>query len=239
MTTTSVFSPSDPSLKDLLARNIANSQRVIAGEFEKALVDIIEQMEHPPTTAQGMMPIQEVVERIASSLRQGFTGLNPNGFDFCTWMWETAPLHQIDVPAASAEGSKAAFGFCHLRTLAAMTVREYVIHQPEVCDSLIELLDASVQWEDAKTLVKLGMQEYFLANFDEEFSHLCHIASSPSPMRRLVPVLTATARMMQVPESRDAALQILSLAEDASSHPMVGPALDRLRQALDITHAAQ
>ena len=69
---------------EVFERNVLISQRIVAGDFESALEDLIRQFEDPPRNGDRQLPPPDLVKRIARALRSGFAGLPPNGFDFCT-----------------------------------------------------------------------------------------------------------------------------------------------------------
>lgn len=195
-------------------RNIRNSRDVIAGEFENVLADIIEQLSTPIATAGGIVPASEVSRRIAHGLREGFAGLPPNGFDFCTWLWSVAALHDVQIPQANEIGASHGFryGVVHLRKIAVMVAEVYVDAQPQKIESMLPLIDASTGWVDARNLIIFGLLGYYTRHFEQEYAALLELTRETRRWRRLVP-LAVGARMIVV----DASWTSMALALLASS----------------------
>ena len=187
----------------IFERNIGNSQRIITGEFEDALVDIIEQLENPPKSGQGIVPSMENSRRIARAMREGFAGLPPNGFEFAGWLWDVAPLHMLKIPQVNEEGIHQGYqiGFLHLRSIAAMTAEIYIEQQPQKVSSLVTMLDSSVGWLDAKNLIAYGMMSFYQRHFYDQYHRLLEFATdNRKPPAKLIPLVVA-ARMMAVDPS--------------------------------------
>ncbi|MDH7516679.1 MAG: hypothetical protein QHI48_12495 [Bacteroidota bacterium] len=183
----------DPLLKAILARNITNSQRVIAGEFEHVLSDIIQQFERFGGGKNEGIAIPELTHRIARAFCQGFAGLPPNGFEFATWLWDVAPLHFVRLPHDTADSVESSFqhGVIHLRKLAAMVLGFYVKEQPQKAASMVPLLDASVDWVNARHLIIYALREHFVRSFDEEYAFLLACAFDKHLYRKLLPLEVA------------------------------------------------
>jgi hypothetical protein len=204
--------------KGIFERNIRNSQHIISGEFEVALADIIQQLEEPPRIGKNILPSMENVNRIARSLREGFAGLPPNGFEFSTWLWDVAPLHYIKIPQVNEEGIHQGYqiGFLHLRSIAAMTVEVFVEQQPQKIFSLVSLLDSSVGWLDAKNLVVNSMMSFYQRHFEDQYEQLVAFASeTKQPHVKLIPLVVA-ARMIAIdPSYTQAGLELVTPTLDA------------------------
>ncbi len=214
--------------KEIFERNIRNSQIIIAGEFEEALADIIEQLEQPPRVKDGVLPSMENVRRIARALREGFAGLPPNGFEFNTWLWDVAPLHYIRIPKVNEEGIHQGYqiGFLHLRSIAAMTVEAYIEQQPQKVSSLVSLLDSSVGWLDAKNLVVNAMMSFYQRHFDDQYQNLVAYANEKKHRHaKLVPLVVA-ARMIAIdPAYTKAGLELVTPTFDSLDLKIVHDAL--------------
>jgi hypothetical protein len=187
--------------------NIHISLMVIGGEFETALVDIIEQLESPATQDGRVLTAWETGHLIAEALQEGFAGLPPNGFDFACWLWETAPLHVVTIPHANSIGTSHGYryGVVHLRKIAAMIAGTYVQQQPQKTQLVIELIDMSLDWVDARNLITHALLEYYEQHFLVELPALAELSDSPRSWRRLVP-LGVAARLLGTgtPHSGDA-----------------------------------
>ncbi len=183
----------------VFARNIANSQRVITGDFETPLADLIEQFEQPPLADSRMIPLADLSKRIARALRQGFAGLPPNGFEFCAWLWDVAPLHVVGIPQLNDMAASRAYhtGVIHLRKIAAMVLGLYVIEQPQRVPSLIPMLDSSVDWVDARNLIVFSFLDHYVHNFEEEYASLLRLAGERRLMRKLLPLGVAARAVLQ------------------------------------------
>ncbi len=176
-------------MHEIFDRNIRNSLLVTGGEFESALADIIEQLEHPPSLDGRHLAAWEMARMIAEAMGEGFAGLPPNGFDFACWLWETAPLHVVRIPHANSIGTAHGFryGVAHQRKIAAMIAGAYLQQQPLKASQIIELIDMSLDWVDARNLILYGLLEHYDQYFLQEYPVLEELAGSSKPWRRLIP----------------------------------------------------
>ncbi|MDX9759847.1 MAG: hypothetical protein RBU27_11870 [Bacteroidota bacterium] len=182
---------------DIFDRNIRNSLLVNGGEFERVLADIIQQLESPPSDDGRVHTAWEMTRRIAESMREGFAGLHPNGFDFACWLWETAPLHVVGIPQANSIGTMHGYryGVVHLRKIAAMLAGWYVMQQPQKMPLVVELIDMSLDWIDARNLITYGLVDYLEQHVTDELPTLEQLADEERRWRRLVP-LGVAARLL-------------------------------------------
>ncbi|MDT8325637.1 MAG: hypothetical protein RRA94_16095, partial [Bacteroidota bacterium] len=97
--------PDEQTARGIFDRNIANSMAVNGGAFEEVLADVVTQLEQPPRIGDRYLTAWDMARRIAESMSAGFAGLPPNGFDFACWLWETAPLHVVQIPHANTIGT--------------------------------------------------------------------------------------------------------------------------------------
>ncbi|MBL0174328.1 MAG: hypothetical protein IPP94_03515 [Ignavibacteria bacterium] len=190
-------------------RNIRNSQHVVSGDFESALEDIIVQLEQPPVANGKDVQVADLTKRIARALRSGFAGLPPNGFEFCAWLWDVAPLHMVQIPHANEFGAARGFqfGVIHLRKIAAMVLDLYIDQQPQKLRSLVPMLDSSVDWVDARNLIQYTFLDYTCAHFEQEYAALLADAHEKKVWRKLFP-LGAAARIVTL----DASFTAMALA---------------------------
>ncbi len=178
-------------------RIIADSQHIVAGNYEAALADIIDLLENPPATGGVAMPSVQLTYRISKTLREGLAGLPPDGFEFCLWLWDVAPLHAVSVgemhDVETVSGFR--FGVIHLRKIASLVAGLYIAQQPQKISSVIELIDSSVSWVDARNLVNHALIDHFTQHFNKEKETLRNLAGGKSVPRKLVPLGTV-ARLM-------------------------------------------
>lgn len=184
-------------MSEAFDRNIRISLMVTGGEFEAALEDIILQLEAPPHHDNRALTAWEMTQLIAEAMSEGFAGLPPNGFDFACWLWETAPLHIVSIPHANSIGTSHGYryGVVHLRKIAAMIAGSYVMQQPQKAQQVIELIDMSVDWIDARNLINYALVDFHELHFTTERVTLEALADSPKPWRRLIP-LGVAARLL-------------------------------------------
>lgn len=188
-------------------RNIRISLMVTGGEFEAALADIIQQLESPPRQDGRSLTAWEMTQLIAEAMSEGFAGLPPNGFDFACWLWETAPLHIVSIPHANSIGTSHGYryGVVHLRKIAAMIAGTYVLQQPQKAQQVIELIDMSLDWIDARNLINYALVDFHELHFVSERTALETLADSPKPWRRLIP-LGVSARLLGTRSAESAAV---------------------------------
>jgi hypothetical protein len=184
-------------MSEAFDRNIRISLMVIGGEFEAALEDIIVQLESPPQQDGRTLTAWEMTQLIAEAMSEGFAGLPPNGFDFACWLWETAPIHIVSIPHANSIGTSHGYryGVVHLRKIAAMIAGSFVAQQPQKAQSVVELIDMSVDWIDARNLINYSLVDFHETHFASERAGLEAMADSPKPWRRLIP-LGVAARLL-------------------------------------------
>ena len=194
-------------MSEAFDRNIRISLMVTGGEFEAALEDIILQLEAPPHHDNRALTAWEMTQLIAEAMSEGFAGLPPNGFDFACWLWETAPLHIVSIPHANSIGTSHGFryGVVHLRKIAAMIAGSYVMQQPQKAQQVIELIDMSVDWIDARNLINYALVDFHELHFTGERVNLEALADSPKPWRRLIP-LGVAARLLGTRSADSAAV---------------------------------
>jgi hypothetical protein len=214
-------------MQNTFDRNIRNSLLVTGGEFEAALVDIIYQLEHPPIVDGHHVAAWDMARRIAQAMGEGFAGLPPNGFDFACWLWETAPLHVVRIPQANIIGTSHGFryGVVHLRKIAAMLTAFYVRQQPQKATQIIELIDLSLDWVDARNLVIYGLLEHYDQYFRKNLKQLEVLASSPKPWRRLISPGVAARIIGTRPSDSPAAYTLLQISCKYADDPNVYQAL--------------
>lgn len=219
--------------KNIVDRNIANSQKIILGDFESALTDVISQLEEPVGPGGVGFSAAEKTRRIASALRQGFSGLPPNGFDFCTWLWDVAPLHAVQLPGANSIGTAQGFryGVIHLRKIASIVLDLYVAEQPHQAPVVEELLDSSVGWVDARNHVGYALVGHYIERFDDLRGHLLTLAGSPYEYRALVPLGVAAQILAADRKHIDRALELIEACLPRAASPVV---FDGLRYVLRI-----
>jgi hypothetical protein len=201
-------------LRDLFAKNVNSCRHVIANDFERVLADIIDQFEHPLSMCDRRMTTLETSQLVADALSEGFSGLHPAGFEFACWLWEVAPLHVVDIPMPAYAGSDKGFrhGVLHLRRIASMLAGAYVAQQPQRTETVIELLDASIDWVDARNLVKFALVDHFERAFHEEEELLTRLADGPRSWRRLLPLGTAARIIGNHPKDSDRAFSLVRKA---------------------------
>ncbi len=200
------------TLRELFHRNVRNCRRVIANDFEEVLADIIMQFEAPLIIGARTMTALETAQLIADAMCEGFSGLHPAGFEFGCWLWEVAPLHHVDVPmhpdATPVKGFR--HGVLHVRRVASIIVGMYVSQQPQRSETVIELLDSSIDWVDARNLVKHALVDHFERTFLEEEQLLSSLASGAKPWRRLLPLGTAARIIGNHPVESDRAFSLVA-----------------------------
>ena len=191
------LSPDEQTARALFDRNIANSLAVNNGAFEEVLADIINQLERPPRIGDRYLTAWVMARRIAEAMKEGFAGLPPNGFDFSCWLWESAPLHVVTIPQANAIGTSHGYryGVIHLRKIAAMLAGSYVQQQPLKTPSVIELIDMSVDWVDARNLISYALVDHYQQHFLDRYEELSALLDSQRRWRRLIP-LGVAARIL-------------------------------------------
>jgi hypothetical protein len=201
-------------LRETFIRNVRNCQRVIVNDFEEVLADIILQFEHPPMHGDRALTTLELSELVAEAMGEGFSGLHPAGFEFACWLWEVAPLHVVGIPMPAYATAEKGFrhGVLHLRRIASMLCGLYVAQQPQKSETAIELLDSSMDWVDARNLVKFALVDHFERVFVEEEKLLSSIAAGKKMWRRLLPLGTAARIIGMHPEESDRAITLVRKA---------------------------
>ncbi|MCB2203720.1 hypothetical protein KQI65_03155 [bacterium] len=182
--------PDEQTARSIFDRNITNSMAVNSGAFEEVLADIITQLESPPKIGDRYLTAWDMARRIAEAMTEGFAGLPPNGFDFACWLWEAAPLHVVEIPQANSIGISHGYryGVIHLRKIAAMIAGHYVQQQPQKASVVIELIDMSVDWVDARNLINYAMIDYYTQHFVLEYQNLQELLDHPRVWRKLIPL---------------------------------------------------
>ncbi len=208
-------------------RNIRNSLLVTGGEFESALADIIDQLENPPVLEGHQLAPWDMARMIAEAMGEGFVGLPPNGFDFACWLWETAPLHVVNIPQANAIGTSHGFryGVVHQRKIAAMLAATYVQQQPLKVPQVIELIDMSLDWVDARNLIIYALLEHYNQNFKRSAVELASLAQSEKSWRRLIPLGVAAQIIGTRPVDSDAVYTLLRVSCEYADDPQVARGL--------------
>jgi len=219
---------------EVFERNILNSRKIIMGDFESALEDMIYQLEQPPIVGGRFLPAADMTKRISRALRQGLAGLPPNGFDFCTWLWDVAPLHFVQIPQANEIGTSFGFqyGVLHLRRIAVMTANVFVEEQPQKVSVLVPLIDSSVGWVDARDLIAYGLLEYYVQHFEEEYPNLLTFATGKKALRRLIPLGVCAQAVVLDPSQSVVALQIASHAFEAIADTNVSAGISYLLRVI-------
>lgn len=194
----------------LLSRNIRNSKHIIMGDFESVVEDIIHQLEEPPSDVNDVAP-SELARRVADAIAQGLAGLHPNGFDFCTWLWDVAPLHVVRIPQSNELGGAFSFqfGVIHLRKISAMIARVYVAEQPNKISSVLEMLDSSIDVVDARNLISNALLDHYRAHFKREEKALAAMVQGEKRWRKLVAVAVAGDMLIRHPKSTQKALALI------------------------------
>ncbi len=182
--------PDEQTARSIFDRNVANSMAVNANAFEEVLADIIVQLEQPPRIGDRYLTAWDMARRIAEAMSEGFAGLPPNGFDFACWLWESAPLHVVQIPQANTIGTSHGYryGVIHLRKIAAMIAGGYVQQQPQKAPSVIELIDTSVDWVDARNLITYALIDYYASHFVLEYQNLLGLLDAQQRWRKLIPL---------------------------------------------------
>lgn len=195
----------EDALREGFVRNVGNCQLVIANDFEAVLADIIEQFEQPLHAEGRVLTALETAQLIADAMREGFAGLHPNGIEFACWLWDVAPLHVVQLPDSAGGPPMQGFrhGVVHLRRIASMIAGVYVAQQPQRADMVIELLDSSMDWVDARNLVMYALVDYFEEHVGQELGSLLVLAGGKKNWRRMLPLGTA-ARLMARGENESA-----------------------------------
>ncbi|MFA6234412.1 MAG: hypothetical protein WC824_09575 [Bacteroidota bacterium] len=207
----------------LFDRNIRNSLLVTGGEFEEALANIIDQLEHPPVVDGSHLAAWQTARMIAEAMGEGFAGLPPNGFDFSCWLWETAPLYVVSIPQANIIGTSHGFryGVVHLRKIAAMLAATYVQQQPLKVAQVIELIDLSLDWVDARNLIIYALLEHYDQYFQRSIEELSALASSAKTWRRLIPLGVAARIVGTRPADSAEVYALLRLSSEYADDPQV------------------
>jgi hypothetical protein len=220
-------SPNEKIALEIFERNIANSMAVNGGAFEAVLADIIDQLENPPRLGEQYLTAWMMARRIAEAMSEGLAGLPPNGFDFACWLWESAPLHVVKIPQANSIGLLHGFryGVIHLRKISAMIAGAYVLQQPLKAPTVVELIDTSVDWVDARNLINYALVDHYSQYFEAEFSELRTLLDTPQMWRKLVPIGVAARVLGTMPESSEKAYELVRIACDHIDHPHVYDAL--------------
>ena len=184
-------------MSDIFEQNIRLSLLVIGGEFESALEGMIRQLEAPPEREGRQLTAWEMTRIIAETMGDGFSGLPPNGFDFGCWLWETAPLHVVSIPHANSIGTAHGYryGVVHLRKIAAMIIGTYLRQQPLKAQIAVELIDMSLDWIDARSLVTYALVEHYDTHLESSEPELSLLASGDRRWRRLIPVGVSARRI--------------------------------------------
>ncbi|MFZ1728551.1 MAG: hypothetical protein WBQ23_12125 [Bacteroidota bacterium] len=210
-------------MDSIVDKNIRNSLLVTGGEFEEALADIIDQLEHPPIVDGRHIAAWDMARMIAEAMGDGFAGLPPNGFDFACWLWETAPLHVVRIPNANIIGTSHGFryGVVHLRKIAAMLAAIYVNQQPLKVAQVIELIDMSLDWVDARNLIIYALLEHYDQFFERSSTELSTLAQSAKAWRRLIPLGVAARIVGTRPQDSAAVYMLLRLSSEHADDPQV------------------
>lgn len=209
----------------ILERNVLNSQRLIAGDFETALADIIQQLEEPPFSNAVPLSTVELTKRIGRALREGLIGLSPNGFEFCLWLWDVAPLHVVRLGTRPMSGEMHAAGVLQLRKLAAVVMHLYVEEQPQRLESVIPLLDSSVDWVDARQLILYAMLDHYLTRFELDYQQLLALARDTRSWRALVPFEAGKEILAEQPDYTGMVLTFLNASRHLHGHAEIVPSL--------------
>ncbi len=225
--------PDEQTARGIFDRNVANSMAVNGGAFEEVLADIVVQLEQPPRIGDRYLTAWDMARRIAEALSAGFAGLPPNGFDFACWLWEAAPLHVVEIPQANTIGTSHGYryGLIHLRKIAAMIAGTYVHQQPQKVPVVIELIDMSVDWVDARNLISYALVDYYALNFTHEERQLAAMLDHPRTWRKLIPIGVAARVVGTDPVHAPAAYR---LVEDACRYIEDPNVYDALRYVLRV-----
>jgi hypothetical protein len=209
--------------RTIQSRNIRNSQAIIHGEFEVALADIIDQIEHPTDDkSEKPLAIPDLVRRIARALSLGLAGLHPNGFDFCLWMWEVAPLHGVNLRLRNHRTVNGIpLGVVYLRRITSLVLKMYINQHGEKVEMLYELLDSSACRMDAHDLMDHTMLGDIIENVEDSRSMLDAFASSKVPWRVLLAASAAEHIAERYPEKTEAVLSLITIAFHLVAHPAV------------------
>lgn len=209
----------------ILERNVLNSQRLIAGDFETVLSDIIQQLEEPPLSNAVPLSTIELTKRIGHALREGLIGLAPNGFEFCQWLWDVAPLHIVRLGTRPMSVEMHAAGVLQLRKLAAVVLHLYIEEQPQRLESVIPLLDSSVDWVDARQLIFYAMLDHYLTRFELDYQHLLALARDTRSWRALVPFEAGKEILAEQSDFTGMVLAFLSASRHLHGHEEILPSL--------------
>ncbi len=214
-------------MHSIFDRNIRNSLLVTGGEFETVLADIIEQLEHPPMGEDRQTTAWETARMIAEAMSAGFAGLPPNGFEFACWLWETAPLHIVSIPHANSIGTSHGFryGVVHLRKIAAMLAGSYLRQQPQKEPQVVELIDMSLDWVDARNLINFALLEHYVRYFTQELPALRQLAATAKSWRALIPLGVAARIIGTQPAAAADAYSIVRISCVHAADPHVLQAL--------------
>lgn len=219
--------------REIFDRNINNSMEVTGGAFEEVLADIILQLEDPPRLGDRYMTAWLMARRIAEAMSEGFAGLPPNGFDFSCWLWESAPLHVVHIPQANSIGTSHGYryGVIHLRKIAAMIAGAYVQQQPLKASVVVELIDMSADWVDARNLINYALVDHYSEYFEMEYRELQRLLEAPQRWRKLIPIGVA-ARILGTQE--ELSVQAYELVHQACAHIDHRIVYDGLRYVLRV-----
>ncbi len=201
----------DRTGSEMFLRNIMNSQRIVGGAFEDALADILDQYAaYAGTTEGGKVSASVLTRRIGREIRRGLAGLHPNGFEFAIWLWDVAPIHHIEIQADSALRMRELV-FYYLRTLAAIITQDYVAQQPDRAGQVVELLDSSILYLDARNLLVLsGLLSQYQDQVIQQYHELLALAEGRQVRRKLLPLVVCEAAVERHPEHTS---RCLALAE--------------------------
>ncbi|PLX26116.1 MAG: hypothetical protein C0600_11210 [Ignavibacteria bacterium] len=219
--------------REIFDRNINNSMKVTGGAFEEVLADIITQLENPPRLEDRYMTAWLMARRIAEAMSEGFAGLPPNGFDFSCWLWESAPLHVVNIPQANTIGTNHGYryGVIHLRKIAAMIAGMYVQQQPLKAPVVVELIDMSADWVDARNLINYALVDHYSEHFELEYRELLRLIDTPRPWRRMIPIGVA-ARVLGTQD--ELSVPAYDLVREACTHVDEQAVYDGLRYVLRV-----
>ena len=214
-------------MSDIFAHNVRVSLMVIGGEFEAALEDLITQLESPPERDGRRLTAWEMTRITAEAMCEGFAGLPPNGFDFATWLWDSAPLHVVSIPHANSIGTAHGYryGVVHLRKIAAMIAGSYVQQQPQKAQLAVELIDTSLDWVDARSIVSYTLVDHYDAHIENAGDELAAMTGSQRPWRRLIPIGVAAHRLGLRRDDSAAMYHLLQLSFAHADDPHVYQAL--------------
>jgi hypothetical protein len=218
---------------DTFARNIRNSQRIITGAFEEALADILDQFgSYAQSTSGPRVAAGDLTRRIGREIKRGLVGLPPNGYEFALWLWEVSPIHYVELPPDSVLRARGLV-FYYLRILAAMISEDYVIHEPEREQEVIDLLDSSTSYVDARNLLRYsGIGARIKDQFGSRYHDLYAMASEGRPTRKLLPLIVCLDVAPAHPEFSDKLLALVQLCMSDVSDKKLGYAVFKALTAI-------